>query len=93
MKKDNSMIQKQMNAGIIELDIHGMTKYQAKMSIDSLIKKSKSSIYRIRIVHGYNCGTELKDMVRTIYRKHPQVIRVEVGLNQGITDLVLRDLF
>ena len=87
------MIQKQMNTGVIELDIHGMTKYQAKMSIDSLLKKSKANIYRIIVVHGYHSGTELMNMVRKDYRKNPKVLRVEIGLNQGITELVLRDLF
>jgi DNA-nicking Smr family endonuclease len=79
------------NTGIIELDIHGMTKYQAKICIDSQLKRANSSVYRIRIVHGYHNGTELKDMVYNTYRKHPRVMRVEVGLNLGMTDLVLRE--
>lgn len=87
------MLRKQVDTGVVELDIHGMTKYQAKLRIDSLLKNIKSNVYRIRIIHGYNSGTELKDMVRKDYRKHPRVIRVEFGLNQGITELILRDLY
>ena len=87
------MIQRQMNTGVIELDVHGMTKYQAKMSIDSHLKKAKTNVYRIIVVHGYHNGTELKDMIRKDYKTHPKVIRVEIGLNQGSTELVLRDLF
>jgi len=87
------MMQKQVNTAVIELDVHGMTKYQAKMSIDSQLKKVKANVYRIIVVHGYHSGTELKNMIRKDYRKHPKVIRVEIGLNQGITELVLRDLF
>jgi len=87
------MIQRQVNTGVIELDVHGMTKYQAKMSIDSQLKKVKTNVYRIIVVHGYHSGTELKDMVRKDYKKHPKVIRVDIGLNQGTTELVLRDLF
>lgn len=83
----------QKNSSIIELDIHGMTKYQAKISIDSALKKANSGIYRIRIIHGYHNGTELRDMVQKDYRKNKKVIRIELGLNPGITDLVLRDLF
>lgn len=80
------------NNGIMELDIHGMTKYQAKVRIDSLLKSAKSDLYRIRIIHGYQSGTQLREMVRKEYQKHPKIIRIELGLNQGITDLVLREL-
>lgn len=81
-----------MSGGIIELDIHGMNTYQAKICIDSNLKKAKKDVYRIRIVHGYNGGSSLKNMVRKEYKKHPKIIRLEVGLNQGVTDLVLREL-
>lgn len=81
-----------VNMGILELDIHGKTKYQAKICIDSELKKAKGNLYRIRVIHGYHCGTELKEMVYTIYSNHPNVIRVEKGINQGITDLVIREL-
>ena len=77
---------------ILELDVHGMTKYQAKLCIDSQLKKAKTSLYRIRVIHGYQGGTELRDMVRKEYQRHPKVLRLELGLNQGITDLVLREL-
>lgn len=81
-----------MNTGILELDIHGMTKYQAKVYLDSQLKKVKHDIYRLRVIHGYQGGTQLRDMVRKEYGHHPRVIRVEIGLNQGSTDLVLREL-
>ena len=32
------------------------------------------------------------DAVRSRYRSHPKVLRLELGLNQGETVLVLRDL-
>jgi hypothetical protein len=69
-----------------------MTKYQAKICIDSQLKKVKHDIYRIRIIHGYQSGTGLRDLVRSDYKNHPKVIRIEIGLNQGSTDLVLREL-
>lgn len=82
-----------IRTGIDELDIHGMTQYQAKVAIDSRLKRISSGTYRLRIVHGYHGGTALRDMVRSTYRNHPKVLRVEAGLNQGETDLVFRDLF
>lgn len=80
------------NSAILEIDVHGMTKYQAKVYIDSLLKKIKQNTYRIRVIHGYQNGTELRDMIRKDYRNNPKVCRIEVGMNQGITDLVLREL-
>lgn len=86
------MVYKQGNAGIVELDIHGMTKYQAKLCIDAQLKKADNGLYRIRVIHGYHNGTELKNMIQNSYRKHQKVKRIELGLNPGITDLVLREL-
>jgi DNA-nicking Smr family endonuclease len=81
-----------LTTGILELDIHGMTRYQAKVYLDSQLKKTKNDIYRIRVIHGYQSGTQLRDLVRKEYAHHPKVIRVEIGLNQGSTDLILREL-
>lgn len=53
-----------MNGGIIELDVHSMTVYQARTAIDA---------------------------IRREYAKHPKVLRIELGLNPGETDLVLRE--
>ena len=80
-----------MAAGILELDIHGMNQHQARVYIDSRLKKA-GGIYRLRVIHGDHNGTELKDMIRRQYKSHPKVLRLELGLNPGITDLVLREL-
>ena len=80
-----------MTAGILELDLHGMNTYQAKIAIDSQLKRAKQGVYRIRLIHGYHGGTALRDMIRETYRHHPRVLRVELGLNPGETVLVLRE--
>ena len=80
-----------MQSGIIELDIHGMNSYQAKVSIDAAIRRGKYA-YRIRVIHGCNNGTALKTLVRDTYKQHPKVIRLETRLGEGVTDLVLREL-
>ena len=80
-----------MQAGILELDLHGMNTYQAKIAIDSQLKRAKQGVYRIRLIHGYHGGTALRDMIRETYRHHPRVLRIELGLNPGETDLVLRE--
>ncbi|MDD4188645.1 MAG: hypothetical protein PHX37_00985 [Eubacteriales bacterium] len=83
-----------MNSAIVELDLHGMTKLQAKQSIDIYLKKASKNVYRIRLVHGYRGGTEIKDMIKKSYGagKHKKVLRLEYGLNPGETDLILREL-
>ena len=80
-----------MQAGILELDLHGMNTHQAKIAIDSQLKRAKGGVYRLRLIHGYRGGTALRDMIRETYRHHPRVLRVELGLNPGETDLVLRE--
>lgn len=85
------MSDRQISSGIIELNIHEMTVYQAKVYIDSQLKKADKSVYRIRIIHGFHSGTRLKEMVQKEYRSHKKVIRIEIGLNPGITELVLKE--
>lgn len=80
-----------INSSIIELDVHGMTQYQAQLAIDAKLKRVPASVYRLRIIHGYHGGTALRDMIRREYGKNPKVKRIEIGFNQGETDLVLRD--
>lgn len=77
--------------GVLELDLHGMTGIQAKVCIDSALKRAAAGTYRIRLIHGYIRGTGLRDMIRKEYRSHPKVLRLEIGLNQGQTELVLRE--
>lgn len=79
--------------GVMEVDIHGMTKYQAKIFLESRIKSASNGVYRIRVVHGYHGGTELRDMVRGEIAKNKKVLRIELCLNPGETDLVLRELW
>lgn len=79
-----------MIGGVVELDLHGCNVHQAEIAINAALKRSRG-VYRIRIIHGYNSGSALRDMIRSKYRSHPSVLRLEVGMNQGQTDLVLRE--
>lgn len=75
-----------------ELDVHNMTKVQALAAIDAALKRADAGVYRIRVIHGYHGGTVLRDAVRARYAKHPKVKRLELGMNPGETDLILREL-
>ena len=69
-----------------------MTKVHAITAIDACLRRVGTGVYRIRVIHGYHGGTALRDAVRAHYAGHPKVKRIELGLNQGETDLVLREL-
>ena len=75
-----------------ELDVHNMTKVQAVTAIDAALRRADAGVYRIRVIHGYHGGTVLRDAVRARYARHPMVRRIELGLNPGETDLILREL-
>ena len=80
-----------MQSGTLEIDLHGMTKSQARTAVDALLRRGGGPVYRVVVVHGCHGGTELRDMVRSVYARHPRVRRVELSLNPGITELVLRE--
>jgi DNA-nicking Smr family endonuclease len=80
-----------MDGGIVELDLHGCNTYQAKIAVDAALRRARGGTYRIRVIHGSHGGTALRDMVRREYARHPRVLRLEIGLNPGATDLVLRE--
>lgn len=80
-----------MQSGTLEIDLHGMTKVQAKAALDAALRRAGGSVYRVAVVHGCHGGTALRQMVRTVYARHPKVRRIELGLNPGITELVLRE--
>ena len=81
-----------IKAGTITIDLHGMTVYQAQVAIDAALRRAGRSTYRIELIHGYHSGNSLRDMIRKTYAKHPKVLRLELGMNMGATDLVLREL-
>lgn len=80
-----------MNSGIIVIDLHGKNTYQAKIILDSALRKADKAVYRLRIIHGHQSGTAIKDMISEDYGNHHKVIRLH-KINDSITDLILREL-
>lgn len=76
----------------IEIDIHGMDSVEAKIEIDSILKSVTNATYQIRIIHGFNKGTSLKNMIYEKYRSNKKIKRIVPGDNLGITILILREL-
>ena len=74
------------------IDVHNMTRTQAITAIDAKLRRCKGDVYTLKVIHGYHGGTVLRDAVRKHYADHPKVRRIELGLNQGETELILREL-
>ena len=80
-----------MSEPFVTIDLHGMKQDQAIRVIGRALIRT-DGVYQIRLIHGYHSGDSLKTMIGYRYRNHPKVKRIEIGLNPGETDLVLREL-
>ena len=80
-----------MQFGIVTVDLHGKNTYQAKVTLDALLRRAGGGTYRIRVIHGSHGGTALRDFIRTEYSRHPRVKRLLLSPDGGATELVLRD--
>lgn len=80
-----------MDAGVVTADLHGKTVYQAKVTVDALLRRAGGGTYRLRLVHGYHAGTVLRDFIRREYAGHPKVKRLLLSPDGGVTELVLRE--
>lgn len=81
-----------MGNPIITVDLHGLYTDEAIKVIDRTLKNADETTYQIKLVHGYNRGTSIKDMITDEYRYHSKVKRIQPGDNLGVTILVLREL-
>ena len=82
-----------MNSAVIELDLHGLSLDEARDAIDDALRHCDMSVYRVRLIHGFNNGTARRDMIFREYRYHMKVMRVVGGQNRVQTDLVLREYY
>ncbi len=83
-----------MVSGIIEIDVHGLNVEEAVAKVAAAVQAAGNSTYRIRVIHGYHGGTRIRSGIREefSYGREPRVKRIEMGSNQGITELILREL-
>ena len=80
-----------MEAGIVRADLHGKTKYPAKVTVDALLRRAGPGTYRILLIHGCHGGTALRDFLLETYAAHPRVKRLRLAPDGGTTELILRE--
>lgn len=77
--------------GVAVADLHGKNVYQAKVTVDALLRRAGGGTYRLRLIHGCHGGTVLRDFLEAEYRRHPRVKRLVLSPDGGTTELVLRE--
>lgn len=74
---------------VMTVDIHGMTAADAKGQLQKLLSRIGPKTEELVIVHGYNGGQVLRDMVRKEL-KHPRIQSKLLSLNAGQTRILLK---
>ena len=73
---------------LVSIDVHGMTRRQAERSIRNLINLARCP-FTLTIIHGYNHGTAILDMVRTKHISSHIKGRYADNYNPGVTYLAI----
>ena len=52
-----------MDEPFVKLDLHGMNLTEAEKAVDKAISVAGPGTYQIRVIHGFNRGSALKNMI------------------------------
>lgn len=74
---------------IVTADVHGMTADDAKRQLERLLSRLGPDTEELLVVHGYNGGQVLRDMVRG-QLKHRRIQSKLLSLNEGQTRILLK---
>lgn len=75
---------------VMSVDLHGTSVENARNLLLTWLDHAPQSVTELRVIHGYNRGTLLQDMVRKEL-SHPLIREKLPALNPGETRLVLRN--
>ncbi|MCD7744958.1 MAG: Smr/MutS family protein [Lachnospiraceae bacterium] len=80
---------------IIIIDVHGLTVEKAMGAIHKKVDGAGSAVYEVRVIHGYHGGTRIRSAIREEfgYGRESKIRRIQPGDNEGITRLILKELF
>lgn len=70
------------------IDLHSMRIWEAIILLNEMIETVDRDIKEIKVIHGYHNGTRLRDVLRNDY-SNPAVVRKFVGMNEGVTYLII----
>lgn len=73
-----------MKQTILRIDIHKLSKDDAKDLIDIHLKIMPKDIRELEIIHGFNHGHALSDFFRNKYRNN-RIKEIETIWNNGVT--------
>lgn len=74
--------------GVMSVDLHGTSVEDARALLLAWLDHAPESVAELRVIHGYNRGTLLRDMVRGGLA-HPLIKQKLPALNPGETRLML----
>lgn len=72
----------------VTVDVHGMKCSQAKRFINNIINAIRSA-FKLVIIHGYNHGTAIKDMLADNFTNTHVIDQYQDPYNKGVTYMVL----
>ncbi|XMB85859.1 hypothetical protein RJG79_10680 [Mycoplasmatota bacterium WC44] len=75
----------------IAIDLHFLSVSIAKIKVENIIKNCPSFVSEILVIHGFNNGTALKEMVAKKI-KNKRILATEETSNEGITRIILKDV-
>lgn len=77
------------SGSLVEIDLHGLSVDDAKYRLEHFLSSLPKGVTEVRVIHGCNRGTALRDMVR-LRLKHPRIASKLLTLNPGETRLLLK---
>ena len=79
----------QKTGAVVEVDIHGLRAEDAEYRLRHLIDNAGSDVTEIVVIHGYNRGQTLRDMVWNTL-SHPRIQTRLKSLNEGKSRILLK---
>ncbi|MBQ2775792.1 MAG: Smr/MutS family protein [Clostridia bacterium] len=73
----------------LTVDIHGMRERDAKFRLESLIDGGSADITKLIVIHGFNSGQVLKNLVATGLESN-RIKKIVNGENSGQTVILLK---
>ena len=72
----------------MDIDLHELTVDQARYELISAIECANNTIWTIRVIHGYNKGTAIREMVsRLRHKRIKKIIRGDINPGTTIIEL------